>query len=78
MPAGLSWGVILGAGSLAGIGFTMALFIAGQALENELLDAAKVGIIGGSLISAIVGMTLLVVLLPPKPLANNANGAEDA
>jgi NhaA family Na+:H+ antiporter len=66
MPAGLSWGVILGAGCLAGIGFTMALFIAGQALENELLDAAKVGIIGGSLISAIVGMTLLVALLPPK------------
>ena len=40
------------------IGFTMALFIAGLALKGELLDAAKVGIIGGSAISAVVGMVL--------------------
>ena len=77
MPDGLSWGVMLGAGFLAGIGFTMALFIAGQALENELLDAAKVGIIGGSLISAIIGMTLLVALLPPKSPGNSVSDAEN-
>jgi NhaA family Na+:H+ antiporter len=64
LPEGINWGAMTGGGFLAGIGFTMALFIAGLALEGEILDAAKVGIIGGSVISAILGMTLLIVTLP--------------
>jgi NhaA family Na+:H+ antiporter len=69
LPKGLSWGVVAGGGFLAGIGFTMAIFIAGLALEGNLLDAAKVGIIVGSFLSAIVGVILLVLLLP-KPSQN--------
>ncbi len=64
LPDGISWGVILGAGFLAGIGFTMALFVAGLALSDVLLDTAKIGILAGSALCAIVGMTLLLVLLP--------------
>ncbi len=64
LPQGVNWGAIAGGGFLAGIGFTMALFIASLALEGGLLDQAKVGIIGGSVISAIIGMTLLIVTLP--------------
>ena len=58
--------MLLGGGCLAGIGFTMALFIAGLALEGPQLDAAKVGILEGSLISAVLGMGILLHLLPRR------------
>lgn len=64
LPEGLSWGGIVGAGCLAGIGFTMALFIAGLALGGESLDEAKIGILGGSAIAAVLGMVLLILALP--------------
>jgi NhaA family Na+:H+ antiporter len=66
LPEGVSWGVLLGGGFLAGIGFTMALFIAGLALDGEILDAAKVGVLGASAAAAFVGMSLLVWLLPKR------------
>ena len=44
LPEGINWGVILGGGFLAGIGFTMALFISGLALSGPVLDAAKVDV----------------------------------
>ncbi len=66
LPDGVSWGVVIGGGFLAGIGFMMALFIGGLALDGEALDVAKVGILSGSLASGVVGMGLLVWLLP-KP-----------
>jgi Na+/H+ antiporter NhaA len=44
----------------------MAFFIANLALSAELLDAAKVGILVGSLVSAIAGVTLLITLLPKR------------
>ena len=62
LPQGVGWGMLTAGGALAGIGFTMALFIAGLALEGSALDAAKVGILGGSALSAIVGMGLLLTL----------------
>jgi Na+:H+ antiporter, NhaA family len=59
---------VLGAGALAGIGFTMSLFIAGLALEGTLLDAAKIGTLVGSTISGTAGLALLVIFLPrPEP-----------
>ena len=64
LPEGIGWGVMTGAGFLAGIGFTMAIFIASLALDGGLLNAAKVGIIVGSILSAIVGISILVLLLP--------------
>lgn len=64
LPDDLSWGALGASGILAGIGFTMSLFIAGLALNGALLDAAKLGILLGSALSAVVGMLLLVWLLP--------------
>jgi NhaA family Na+:H+ antiporter len=64
LPAELSWGVVTAGGCLAGIGFTMSLFIAGLALEGESLVAAKVGVLSGSVLSGALGMTLLMRLLP--------------
>jgi NhaA family Na+:H+ antiporter len=65
LPEGVGWAAVAGAGCLAGIGFTMALFIAGLALDGAALDAAKVGILGGSAVSAVLGLALLVRVLPP-------------
>jgi NhaA family Na+:H+ antiporter len=64
LPAGVNWKAMIGAGSLAGIGFTMSLFIAGLALDDNLLAAGKIGTLAGSTVSAVVGATLLAWVLP--------------
>jgi NhaA family Na+:H+ antiporter len=66
LPEGVGWAVLAGGGFLAGIGFTMALFIAGLALEGEILNGAKVGVLGASVVTAIVGMSMLYYLLPRR------------
>jgi len=58
LPEGVGWRQMTAGGALAGIGFTMALFVAGLALDGALLDAAKVGILTGSLVAAMIGMAL--------------------
>ena len=67
LPEGLNWKVIIAGGCLCGIGFTMALFIAELALSGDSLDTAKIGILGGSLVSAVLGMILLPAFLPKPP-----------
>jgi NhaA family Na+:H+ antiporter len=64
LPDGVGWGVLTGGSALAGIGFTMSLFIAGLALDGAALDAAKVGVLVASLLSGVVGMGILLALLP--------------
>ncbi|MBK9097556.1 MAG: Na+/H+ antiporter NhaA [bacterium] len=60
LPEGVNLKNLFGAGILAGIGFTMSLFIAGLAFSDpELLDLAKIGILTGSLLSGIVGFVFL-------------------
>lgn len=57
LPQGLNWHGVLLAGLLAGIGFTMAIFVAGLAFEDAaLLGAAKLGILSGSAIAALLGL----------------------
>lgn len=64
LPEGVSWRVLTAGGILAGIGFTMSLFIAGLALEASALQAAKIGILAASALCAAVGGALLCWLLP--------------
>ncbi len=59
LPEGVTWRRLFGGGLLGGIGFTMAIFIAGLALDGQLLNHAKIGIMIGSLISAVLGMLIL-------------------
>lgn len=61
-PAGATTRHLFGAASLAGIGFTMSIFIATLAFgDGPTLDAAKLGILGGSLTSALVGSATLAL-----------------
>lgn len=64
LPERTNWGVLLAAGCLAGIGFTMSLFVASLGLEGDPLLAAKGGTLLGSGVSLILGMVLLWWLLP--------------
>ena len=60
LPEGVNWKNLYGAGILAGIGFTMSLFIAGLAFADPaLLDLSKIGVLTGSLLSGIVGYLYL-------------------
>src|SRR4029453_7133552 len=61
-PPSLDWGMVAGGGMLAGIGFTMALFIAGLAFGDDHLNAAKLGILSASVVSAVLGTALLAWL----------------
>ena len=63
-PSDLSWGLLAGGGLLAGIGFTMALFISNLAFGQGLIDAAKMGIFLASVVSAAAGVALLAWLCP--------------
>jgi NhaA family Na+:H+ antiporter len=59
-PADYSWRQLLGAGALAGIGFTMALLIAEEAFEDRTdFAAAKLAVFAASIISALLGVALL-------------------
>jgi NhaA family Na+:H+ antiporter len=58
-PPDLDWRSLTGGGLLAGIGFTMALFIASLAFDPSLIDEAKVGILAASVVSAAAGLALL-------------------
>jgi NhaA family Na+:H+ antiporter len=68
LPANVDLRHLYGASLLAGIGFTMALFIGGLAFEDRaLLDIAKVGVLSASLLSGVAGFAVLRLTLPPRP-----------
>lgn len=71
-PSDMSWGVLAASGLLAGIGFTMALFIADLAFDASLLHTAKLGILSASAISATAGLALLAWLLPTAKVLHRA------
>jgi NhaA family Na+:H+ antiporter len=67
LPEGVTWAQVVGAGCLAGVGFTMSLFISDLAFDNETLIAtAKIGILAASLASGILGFIILSRSLPKE------------
>lgn len=68
LPTGVTWPQVFGVGCLAGIGFTMSLFITDLAFDDEaVIDSAKLGILVASLLSAVVGAAILSRSLPRDP-----------
>jgi NhaA family Na+:H+ antiporter len=67
LPEGVSWRHVYGAGVLAGIGFTMSLFITDLAFSDDALnEAAKLGILVASLIAGAGGWAILRKAPPPR------------
>ncbi len=74
LPEGVTWPHFFGMSCLAGIGFTMSLFVSELAFTSQSLIAnAKLGILTASLISAVVGYIVLHFVLP-----RNGSSAGDA
>ncbi|ANV97771.1 Na+/H+ antiporter NhaA [Helicobacter enhydrae] len=62
-PTGIAWSHILGAGILAGIGFTMSIFVANLAFtQASFVEIAKISILSASLLAGILGSLFLLVL----------------
>ena len=60
LPSAVTWRHVLGTGFLAGIGFTVAIFISGIAFDDPaLVDQAKMGIFGASVIAGAIGYLFL-------------------
>jgi Na+:H+ antiporter, NhaA family len=67
-PAAYSWRQLWGAGALAGMGFTMSLFIAAQAFPvAQDFSAAKLAVFAASILSAVIGSVLLWNARVPVP-----------
>ncbi len=60
LPSGVHWKHVYGVSCLAGIGFTMSLFIGGLAFEDPALTSMmKIGIFGASVVAAVIGLVVL-------------------
>ena len=70
-PEGATWRQVWGASVLCGIGFTMSLFIGALAFPDhpKLVEEAKLGVLAGSLVSAVVGFLVLRFARPPRTAA---------
>ncbi|WP_427979596.1 Na+/H+ antiporter NhaA [Agarivorans sp.] len=71
LPPNLSWRMILGGGMLAGIGFTMALFITNLAYSPAQINEVKLGILSASVFSALLGYLMIRYF---SVSTNNAHG----
>lgn len=73
LPTGLSWRHLIGLGLLAGIGFTMSIFITNLAFagQPEVINAAKMAILIASVSAGLLGMAWLTFMTPN---AQHANG----
>jgi len=67
LPQGINFVHIVGVGFLGGIGFTMALFIAGLAFRGDELNYAKLGILAGSALAGAIGFMMLRIWTKPQP-----------
>lgn len=65
---------VLGVGCIAGIGFTMSLFVGALAFtDTELQTPVRLGVYAGSIFSAVVGLILLTMSLPKKTFSSNTS-----
>jgi NhaA family Na+:H+ antiporter len=76
LPQGVTWGQMLGLGMLAGVGFTVALFVNELAFDSgALVERGKLGILAGSLAAGFLGVVLMWTL-SGSPQRTDAQGAD--
>ncbi len=76
LPDGVSWMQIYGVALLAGIGFTMSLFIGTLAFSDpEHAAAVRIGVLAGSIMSGIIGYAVLRAVLPHRDNAKESDSA---
>ena len=79
LPRGVRWRELLVLGAVAGVGFTMAIFIASLAfVDPPELDQAKIAVLGASAVAGVAGLVLGWVLLPSSFTPAAASSAHDA
>ncbi|MDQ3262947.1 MAG: Na+/H+ antiporter NhaA [Myxococcota bacterium] len=79
LPVGMTYRHLVVLGVVAGVGFTMALFIAQLAFTDaRLLAAAKIGVLAASAGAAIIGLILGRLLLAPVAVVGAAQSADEA
>jgi NhaA family Na+:H+ antiporter len=68
LPANLTWHHLIGVGLLAGIGFTMSIFITNLAFANQpdIINASKMAILLASVSAGLLGMLWLTLMTPKK------------
>ena len=67
LPHGANWMQVYGIACLAGIGFTMSLFIGSLSFDDpELMNAVRLGVLSGSAISAVLGYAALMLSTRPQ------------
>ena len=63
LPEGVGWGQMVGIAAMAGIGFTVSLFVAGLAFTTPgAEDAAKIGVLAASVVASVVGVIVLLAV----------------
>ena len=73
LPRGATWTKVLGMSGVAGIGFTVSLFITNLAFTaDDIIDQAKVGILVASTVAAVIGAA---ILRSSRPASEPAQGA---
>jgi NhaA family Na+:H+ antiporter len=77
MPSRVTWPQLLSTTFLAGIGFTMSLFITGSAFEDQgLISTAKISILVASLMAGILGSSLLMLSTSRRERTTESSSAE--
>ncbi|MCG6988768.1 MAG: Na+/H+ antiporter NhaA [Gemmatimonadetes bacterium] len=77
LPEGVRWGQVGGVGLLAGVGFTVSLFVNELAFSDPVLVGhAKVGILLSSLLAGALGMLVLRMTTTPVPAGSDDLGTE--
>ena len=79
LPEGVGFASLFGAAILCGVGFTMSLFIGSLAFPDtaDKVFDERIGILAGSLVSAVLGYLFLRLTLTEEPSAANADRADD-
>jgi len=68
LPDGVGWTHVIGVGFIAGIGFTMSLFVGALAFDGAgLLNEVRLGVLSGSLLAGLIGAAILMAAKPLTP-----------